>query len=241
MPERSHFLDRQPVQVEIFEAVLVLQEAVVVERGLADVDRHDPRAGIRVGEHGRLVRAAAGDQDVEVRPILAVGPEEPGGVGGIEPLPVAGQPRRQVPDRLGIDPLLVLAGNDVGERISGHGKQIPRYERSSMTILGRDSWWRHARHRGRPASSEASSRLQGYTLWMRNTESMSPEPRRHMATLAVTDPKSQAIADRAAWRALTAEQRLDIVEQLRLEAGRFLYDYPCRLRRLLSVAERTRR
>ena len=73
--ERSHFLDRQPVQLEVFEAVLVLQEAVVVERGLANVDRHDPCAGIRVGEHGRLVRATACDEDVHVGLVVAIGPE----------------------------------------------------------------------------------------------------------------------------------------------------------------------
>ena len=51
----------------------------------------------------------------------------------------------------------------------------------------------------------------------------------------VTDQKSQAEADRAAWRMLTPEERLDAVETLRVQAGKFLYEYPTRLRRLLTV------
>jgi hypothetical protein len=52
----------------------------------------------------------------------------------------------------------------------------------------------------------------------------------------VTDRRSQAEADREAWRACTPEERLDAVEALRLQAGKFLYEYPARLRRLLTVA-----
>jgi hypothetical protein len=53
--------------------------------------------------------------------------------------------------------------------------------------------------------------------------------------LCVTDQHSQAEADRAAWRACTPEERLDAVEALRLQAGKFVYEYPTRLRRLLTV------
>jgi hypothetical protein len=90
--ERADLLDRQPVEGEVFEAVFLLEKAVMLERGRAHVDRGDRGPGVRVGEHGRLVRAAAGDQDVEVGPVVAVRPEEPVGVGRIEPLPVAGEP-----------------------------------------------------------------------------------------------------------------------------------------------------
>ena len=31
------------------------------------------------------------------------------------------------------------------------------------------------------------------------------------------------------------EERLDVLEQLRLEAGKFLYEYPARLRRTVKV------
>ena len=33
----------------------------------------------------------------------------------------------------------------------------------------------------------------------------------------------------------TAEERLDLVEQLRIQSGKFLYEYPARLRRIISV------
>lgn len=40
------------------------------------------------------------------------------------------------------------------------------------------------------------------------------------------------------WKSLTPEERLDQVELLRLEAGKFLYDYPARLRRIISVTRK---
>jgi hypothetical protein len=55
------------------------------------------------------------------------------------------------------------------------------------------------------------------------------------ARLNVTDQAAQARADREAWRACTPEQRLDAVEALRLQAGKFIDEYPTRLRRLLTV------
>jgi len=33
----------------------------------------------------------------------------------------------------------------------------------------------------------------------------------------------------------TPEERLDLVEQLRIQAGKFLYEYPARLRRIITV------
>jgi hypothetical protein len=54
-------------------------------------------------------------------------------------------------------------------------------------------------------------------------------------TLTITTHDAQAEADRAYWRQQTPEARLEAVEQLRLEAGKFLYDYPARLRRVLEV------
>jgi hypothetical protein len=33
----------------------------------------------------------------------------------------------------------------------------------------------------------------------------------------------------------TPEKRLELVEQLRLQAGKFLYDYPARFRRVVKV------
>ena len=52
---------------------------------------------------------------------------------------------------------------------------------------------------------------------------------------------SAAEGDRAAWRMRTPEERLDAVEVLRVQAGKFLYEYPTRLRRLLTVVRRPSR
>ncbi len=54
-------------------------------------------------------------------------------------------------------------------------------------------------------------------------------------TLTITSHEAQSQADRRYWRERTPEERLDAVEQLRLEAGEFLYEYPTRLRRLLTI------
>ena len=54
-------------------------------------------------------------------------------------------------------------------------------------------------------------------------------------SLTITTHEAQAEADRAYWLERTPEERLDAVERLRLEAGKFLYEYPTRLRRLLEV------
>jgi hypothetical protein len=61
------------------------------------------------------------------------------------------------------------------------------------------------------------------------------------ARLSVTDQVSQARADRAAWQACTPEERLDAVEALRLQAGKFIYEYPTRLRRLLTITRSSSR
>jgi hypothetical protein len=45
--------------------------------------------------------------------------------------------------------------------------------------------------------------------------------------------------DREAYLALSPEERLNQVEYLRLEAGKFLYEYPARLRRTVTITRRT--
>lgn len=54
-------------------------------------------------------------------------------------------------------------------------------------------------------------------------------------TIKVTTHEEQRKADREYWRSLTPEQRLDIVEQLRIESGKFLYEYPARLQRVIKI------
>lgn len=45
----------------------------------------------------------------------------------------------------------------------------------------------------------------------------------------------QPKADQLYWRGRTPEERLDEVERLRLEAGKCLYEYPTRLRKVLTI------
>ncbi len=59
--------------------------------------------------------------------------------------------------------------------------------------------------------------------------------------LKITTHREQAEQTRAYWRSRTPEERLDEVERLRLEAGRFLYDYPSRLQRTVTITRRTPR
>jgi len=56
--------------------------------------------------------------------------------------------------------------------------------------------------------------------------------------LTITTHLAQAEADRDYWREMTPVERLNAVERYRLEAGKFLYEYPTRLRRLLEVTRR---
>ena len=59
--------------------------------------------------------------------------------------------------------------------------------------------------------------------------------------LKITTHEEQAKQDRAFWRNRTPEDRLDEVERLRIEAGKFLYEYPSRLRRVVKITRKTRR
>ena len=56
--------------------------------------------------------------------------------------------------------------------------------------------------------------------------------------LKVTTFREARDDERALWRQMTPEERLDLVEQLRLRAGEFLYEYPARLRRTVTVVRR---
>lgn len=56
-----------------------------------------------------------------------------------------------------------------------------------------------------------------------------------------TTHKKQALEDKKFWQKQTPEYRLHVLEQLRIEAGNFLYEYPTRLQRVISVTRRTQR
>ena len=59
--------------------------------------------------------------------------------------------------------------------------------------------------------------------------------------LTITTHEEQSRAERAYWRSRTPEERLDAVEVLRLEAGKFLYEYPSRLRTVVAITRRAPR
>ena len=56
--------------------------------------------------------------------------------------------------------------------------------------------------------------------------------------ITITTHDEQRKSDRIYWKSLTPEQRLDIVEQLRIESGKFLYEYPARLQRIITVTRK---
>jgi len=47
--------------------------------------------------------------------------------------------------------------------------------------------------------------------------------------------------DRESYLAMSPEERLDQVESLRIEAGKFLYEYPARLHRIVTITRRKSR
>ncbi len=56
--------------------------------------------------------------------------------------------------------------------------------------------------------------------------------------LTVTTHEKQSKEARAYWRSRTPEERLDAVERLRLEAGKFLYEYPSPLQKVVTITRR---
>lgn len=59
--------------------------------------------------------------------------------------------------------------------------------------------------------------------------------------LTITTHEEQAKRDRAYWRSRTPEERLDFVDVLRLEAGKFLYEYPAPIQRVVRITRKPRR
>ena len=47
--------------------------------------------------------------------------------------------------------------------------------------------------------------------------------------------------ERAEYNKMSPVERLDLVEKLRLESGKFLYEYPARLRRIIKVTRKKQR
>ncbi len=57
--------------------------------------------------------------------------------------------------------------------------------------------------------------------------------------IKVTNAKKQTLEDRKFWQAQTPEYRLNMLEVLRLEAGKFLYEYPARFQRVIRVTRKS--
>lgn len=60
-------------------------------------------------------------------------------------------------------------------------------------------------------------------------------------TLSVSTFRKEAAEDKKYWMSKTPEERLDALEALRLQSGKFLYEYPARLSRVIEVIRKTQR
>ena len=60
-----------------------------------------------------------------------------------------------------------------------------------------------------------------------------------MKKIFVTKVKEQKIQDLKSRRSKSPEQRLSEVEDLRIQAGKFLYEYPKRFRRIIRITRRS--
>ena len=58
-------------------------------------------------------------------------------------------------------------------------------------------------------------------------------------TLFVSTFKQEASEEQKYWSGKTPEERLDALEQLRLQSGKFLYEYPARLVKVIEVIRKT--
>jgi len=57
--------NRQMMELQVLQPIALFEPLMVRERGGAYIQGHDLGSRIGVGENGRLIGAAAGDQDVE--------------------------------------------------------------------------------------------------------------------------------------------------------------------------------
>ena len=56
--------------------------------------------------------------------------------------------------------------------------------------------------------------------------------------LTVSSHQELQKAERQYWKSCSPSERLDQVERLRLESGKFLYDYPSRLQKAITVTRK---
>jgi hypothetical protein len=103
---------------------VVFEILLMVQRGLADIDPHNFRTGVPVCENRRLVGSAIRDENVQIALLFLIGPKNPMEMRRVEPMPDAWAQCPQVLDRLRMPPALVLAGDNIGERIVAQSRTI---------------------------------------------------------------------------------------------------------------------
>ena len=86
--QRGQLVNRELVQFQIVQAVLVFQIFLVIQRGTVDVHRYYLGLAIREGINRRLVGAASRNENVQIGLVLLVGPQDLMGVRRVEPIPI---------------------------------------------------------------------------------------------------------------------------------------------------------
>jgi len=64
--ELTYFFDREPMEIEVSQAIFSLKIACVTHAGFADVDCRQPSIGLAQSMDGSLGRSATGDQDLSI-------------------------------------------------------------------------------------------------------------------------------------------------------------------------------
>jgi hypothetical protein len=60
-------------------------------------------------------------------------------------------------------------------------------------------------------------------------------------TLSVSTFKKEISEDKKYWKSKTPEDRLNALEELRLQSGKFLYEYPARLSRVIEIVRKNKK
>jgi hypothetical protein len=60
-------------------------------------------------------------------------------------------------------------------------------------------------------------------------------------TLSVSTFSKESSEDKKYWSSKSPEERLDALEALRIQSGKFIYEYPARLSRVIEVIRKAPR
>jgi hypothetical protein len=78
LAELPDLFDRQPMEIEVLQAVFSLKTARITQAGFADVDRRYASIRLAQSMDGSLGRPAASDQDLSISPGLLRWPQQKG-------------------------------------------------------------------------------------------------------------------------------------------------------------------